>query len=611
MQKIEIDSGRSSSMTHRITQASTTLNRRYVKRPSNIVIEEAAKRARQLPATVSAPAAPSRLVNLRVSSAALEAARQEEAAAKAALAESADRESAPERIITPKVLEFGRVDDSEIQDYADDYAHTDDNENTAPDPSIIAEEVVMAHSALVETSPEAEIKIEDTPEIMENPEMREDSLPLEDASLVEVSPIQSPTENYAPEETSAIAPEASEVSVSPEIDTSELAMQIAADYAAASLGASIKEYGEGYSGYALGSGDLGAKQSENTSPIAASPSSEDSVDAIARAASEAIASIRSATAPDEISEQVSSLKAFAENIKSNQTTPEMRELGDTIDKFVNIAMKSTKFQESSKSAAKTSSKPALSPKAHRAAAKVTKSSAKVIQANSRNNLRAAKPHPVAPRPTNIAQSRRKATYVGTKSVRRGPSLNNREYALESAMQSVASSSQKPKKAAPQPVMHAKRKGATKRFVIAIACAIACVAGVAGFVMTNMPDISVRVAAMQTGIEASYPSYIPRDYSLSDINSEDGKITMRFTGPDDGSFTLIEEKSSWDSSALLRNYVEPTWKDQYTTTHEQGITIYISNAGSNAAWVNGGVLYKINSANNSLTKKQVRNIVVSL
>lgn len=589
MQKIQIDSGRSSSMTHRITQPSTTLNRRYVKRPSNIVIEEAARKARQLPATVDVPAAPSRLVNLRVSSAALEAARQEEQAAKAAAEAEADLASS-ERLITPKVLEFGHIDESEIMDVVDD---STEGATAIVEATTVTEptEVVLPTEEPMVTEPMLEVS---TPE----PE-----------AIATYEPTANPVVTIDP----AVATEPATVnemtSAAPtEIDTSELAMHIAADYAAANLSASIKEYGEGYDSYALGAGDLGNVE---PSPTSSAPTeTPNSVDAIARAASEAIASIRTATAPDEISEQVSSLQAFAENIKSSQSTPEMRELGDTIDKFVSIAMKSTKFQEAAKSATKPNSKVTLSPKAHRAAAKVTKSSAKVMQANNRlSNARTAKPMTLTHKPTGVPQARRRATRVPNRAAR--PSLDTREYALETAINSVANSQPRPHKATPQPAMRAKRKGTTKRFVIAIACAIACVAGIAGFVMTNMPDISIRVAAMQTGIEASYPSYIPRGYTLGDINSEDGKITMQFTGPDDGSFTLIEEKSSWDSSALLRNYVQPTWQDQYTTTHEQGITIYISNAGSNAAWVNGGVLYKINSANNSLTKKQVRNIVVSL
>lgn len=149
----------------------------------------------------------------------------------------------------------------------------------------------------------------------------------------------------------------------------------------------------------------------------------------------------------------------------------------------------------------------------------------------------------------------------------------------------------------------------KRLVFAFVCAAACVAAVIYFVSSNIPDVSMRVAAMQAGIEAKYPSYVPRDFSPSDISSENGKITINFTGPEGAAFTLVEEKSSWDSSALLRNYVEPTWKSDYSTTHEQGITVYIS--GSNAAWVNGGVLYKITSNAGSLTTKQLRNIVTSL
>ena len=117
--------------------------------------------------------------------------------------------------------------------------------------------------------------------------------------------------------------------------------------------------------------------------------------------------------------------------------------------------------------------------------------------------------------------------------------------------------------------------------------------------------------MQTGITASYPSYVPRDYTLGDIFSEDGKITMVFNGPNGAAFNLIEEKSSWDTSALVRNYIEPTWGNDYTTTSEQGITIYISNVSSDAAWVNSGILYRITSSGTPLTKKQVRSIVVSL
>jgi len=45
MSKILVESSCSSASTHRMTQPSTTLNRRYVRRPANIAVEEAARAA--------------------------------------------------------------------------------------------------------------------------------------------------------------------------------------------------------------------------------------------------------------------------------------------------------------------------------------------------------------------------------------------------------------------------------------------------------------------------------------------------------------------------------------------------------------------------------------
>ena len=126
---------------------------------------------------------------------------------------------------------------------------------------------------------------------------------------------------------------------------------------------------------------------------------------------------------------------------------------------------------------------------------------------------------------------------------------------------------------------------------------------------NTPDISVRVAAMQTGIDAAYPTYVPRGYSLSDIVSEDKKISMSFSGSDKDSFTLSEEKTAWDNETLESSFVKATWGNNYTSVREQGITIFIS--GSSATWINGNILYKITASGNNLTKKQIKSIVTSL
>ncbi|MBR3132154.1 hypothetical protein IKG33_01970 [Candidatus Saccharibacteria bacterium] len=149
-----------------------------------------------------------------------------------------------------------------------------------------------------------------------------------------------------------------------------------------------------------------------------------------------------------------------------------------------------------------------------------------------------------------------------------------------------------------------------RVMLAMSCAVVVVLAIVYFVNLNMPDISLRVAAMQTGIEASYPNYVPRGYNLADIASENGRITLRFeNGGAEDSFSLIEEHSSWDSNALLTNYVEMEYGDNYTVIKEQGLSLYISD--SNAAWVNGGIVFKIKSSSNNLTKKQLKSIAVSL
>lgn len=142
------------------------------------------------------------------------------------------------------------------------------------------------------------------------------------------------------------------------------------------------------------------------------------------------------------------------------------------------------------------------------------------------------------------------------------------------------------------------------------CSAAVVGAIAYFVNLNMPDISVKVAAMQTGIGASYPSYTPRDYTLSNVASDDGKrIVLTFTGPEDSSFTLTEETTSWDTTALLNNYVKRNFSSDFITLREQGITIYLDN--DSAVWINGGILYQTKSTGTPLSKEQIRNLVVSL
>ena len=333
--------------------------------------------------------------------------------------------------------------------------------------------------------------------------------------------------------------------------------------------------------------------------------------------------------------QLDTLKAFAAEVKLHPDSADMQKLSATIDKFINVMEKSDQTRTAAET--KLAATVTISPKITRAAAQPTAASVQsaAAAASSSQHTATVAPTPAVSKPTAAAIS---TPTVAKPSVKSTPDLpaqthplqrraNHRlqsaksaarpaakstsskdikDRAIKQALRSVATMSETPA----QPIKRRKSGGA-KRFILAFTCAAACLAAIIYFVSSNIPDVSVRVAAMQTGIEASYPSYVPMDYSLSDIISEDGKLTMIFNGPDDARFTLVQEKSSWDSATLLRNYVEPTWGSDYVTTHEQGITIYISNQTNDSTWVNGGIRYSITSDGTRLTKKQTRNIVLSL
>lgn len=150
----------------------------------------------------------------------------------------------------------------------------------------------------------------------------------------------------------------------------------------------------------------------------------------------------------------------------------------------------------------------------------------------------------------------------------------------------------------------------KRILLAFSCTAIAIFGLIYFINLNIPDLSLRVAAMQSGIEATYPSFIPRGFNLDNINSENGKITLSFFNPTSNTnFSLSEEKTSWDSNTLLKNFVQSNYEKDYITIREQGLTLYIDN--TKATWVNGGILYKITISSGSLTKKQIRMLAVSL
>lgn len=185
-----------------------------------------------------------------------------------------------------------------------------------------------------------------------------------------------------------------------------------------------------------------------------------------------------------------------------------------------------------------------------------------------------------------------------------PSQVIKNESIEKAMASAAPKHHK------KEVRAKKQRSKTGR-LMSIASASLAIVLLGGYLTyLNMPSLSTRVAAAQAGIDASYPSYQPSGYSLSGpVAYSQGSVTMKFAanaGPQ--SYTLTQKDSTWDSSAVLENAVQPEAHGNYTTTAASGLTIYTYNGTS--VWVNNGILYTV-TGDAPLSSEQIRNIATSL
>lgn len=174
-------------------------------------------------------------------------------------------------------------------------------------------------------------------------------------------------------------------------------------------------------------------------------------------------------------------------------------------------------------------------------------------------------------------------------------------AIAKAMQHSTQSSSAPKKS----FLQKHTRG------LSVASASLAVIMVAGYITyANLPNLSVRIASANAGVDATYPTYQPSGYSLNGpVSFDSGEVSMKFTanaGPQE--FVVEQSKTNWDSSALLENLVRVQAKEDYSTYTDSGLTIYVY--GTNAAWVNGGVLHTI-EGNAPLTNDQIRRIATSM
>ncbi len=130
-----------------------------------------------------------------------------------------------------------------------------------------------------------------------------------------------------------------------------------------------------------------------------------------------------------------------------------------------------------------------------------------------------------------------------------------------------------------------------------------------FTYINLTNISMRVAAGNAGINASFPGYKPDGYSLNGpITYAPGEVSINYRSNTSGDdFTLTQKASSWDSQGVLDNYVRKQ-TSTYLTFQQRGVTVYTFN--NKAAWTNGGLLYTI-EGDATLSSDQILRLATSL
>ena len=139
-------------------------------------------------------------------------------------------------------------------------------------------------------------------------------------------------------------------------------------------------------------------------------------------------------------------------------------------------------------------------------------------------------------------------------------------------------------------------------------ALAAVVIIAGFVgYLNMPKIEMRVASVRAGFSAQLPGYAPTGYALDGgVKAQHGVVATTYRSGS-SSYTLQQQASDWDSQTLYDNVVALSSEKQQTVSG-QGRTVYIY--GNRVAWVNGGILYSMQT-NGDLNSKEILSIATSI
>ncbi|HEX5447740.1 MAG TPA: DUF4367 domain-containing protein [Candidatus Saccharimonadales bacterium] len=128
---------------------------------------------------------------------------------------------------------------------------------------------------------------------------------------------------------------------------------------------------------------------------------------------------------------------------------------------------------------------------------------------------------------------------------------------------------------------------------------------------KVPQLSLKVAGLKAHVTPVTPSYKPDGYILaSPAKAVSGAVTLKYKSQSDPSDTyeLAQTRSRLTSSSVAQSIVPKGASVQ--TSEVEGNTVYIYGNSNDAAWVNNGVLYKINDDAN-LSSDQLIKIVEGL
>lgn len=152
----------------------------------------------------------------------------------------------------------------------------------------------------------------------------------------------------------------------------------------------------------------------------------------------------------------------------------------------------------------------------------------------------------------------------------------------------------------------KKRGRALRYVTASFVSLFLI----GFLTyQNAPSLSLKIASYRAGLHASLPAHQPDGFALGYLEYQPGNVIANFTSAQDGrQYNITQKTSSWDSQALLSNFVAGA-SSAYKTYQRAGRTVYV--LGNNTAtWVDNGIWYTVDG-NSSLSSKQVLDLASSM